>query len=79
MEISDKCLLVNPIALVNSLFTDGKQYDSSSHLKEMMPILFRNDLSHDVLFFVAKIIHFLHLVCHFRMDVISGRVLLSRA
>lgn len=27
MEISDNCLLVNPIALVNSLFTDGKQYD----------------------------------------------------
>ncbi|MBR6446797.1 MAG: hypothetical protein IKS94_10375 [Prevotella sp.] len=27
LEVSDKCLLVNPIALVNSLFTDGKQYD----------------------------------------------------
>lgn len=27
MELSDKYLLVNPIALVNSLFTDGEQYD----------------------------------------------------
>lgn len=27
MEVSDECLLVSPIALVNSLFTDGKQYD----------------------------------------------------
>lgn len=26
MEVSDKCLLVNPIALVNSLFSDGLQY-----------------------------------------------------